>query len=190
MRRWDKVMLCVCVGLFAAGCPKGGEQFNAGQKAENIQDYDSALQFYQKALATDPNNAAYRIKLNQVRFEAGESHIKKGVALREKGDMQAAAAEFQRATTLDPSSPVALQELRQTLDQINETARKQDERAVGGNFLFGKHGPVAGFDGNHQRTAAGAEPDEGSTVEFAERDHCARHRGQAGHRPKTAEGYR
>ncbi len=131
MRRWGKIILCMGVGLLAAGCPKGHEQFNAGQKAENIQDYDSALQFYQKALATDPNNAAYRIKLNQVRFEAGESHIKKGVALREKGDMQAAAAEFQRATTLDPSSPVALQELRQTLDQINETARKQDEQAAG-----------------------------------------------------------
>jgi general secretion pathway protein D len=121
----------VGVGLLAAGCPKGGEQYNAGQKAENIQDYDTALQYYQKALASDPKNAAFRIKLNQIRFEASESHLKKGQALREKGDLQAAAAEFQRASTIDPSSPVALQELRRTLDQINETARKQDEQASG-----------------------------------------------------------
>src|SRR6266852_4915601 len=131
MRRWGKIILCVGVGLVAAGCPKGGEQYNAGQKAENIQDYDTALQFYQKALASDPKNAAFRIKLNQIRFEASESHLKKGQALREKGDLQAAAAEFQRASTIDPSSPVALQELRRTLDQINETARKQDEQASG-----------------------------------------------------------
>lgn len=130
-RRLSTVIWWACVGLFAAGCPKGGQQYNAGQKAENIQDYDTALQFYQKALASDPTNAAYRIKYNQVRFEAGESHMKKGQALREKGDLQGATAEFQRASTIDPSNAAAVQELRRTLDQINETARKQDEQASG-----------------------------------------------------------
>jgi len=88
--------------LLAAGCPKSTQQYNAGQKAENLQDYDTALEYYQKALASNPNNATLRIKVDQVRFEAGESHIKKGEALREKGDLQAAAAEFQRASTIDP----------------------------------------------------------------------------------------
>ena len=137
MRRCGKIILCIGVGLLAAGCPKGGEQYSAGRKAENIQDYDTALQFYQKALASDPTNAAYRIKLNQIRFEAGELHIKRGQALREKGDLQGAAAEFQHASTIDPSSPVATQELRQTLDQINETARKQDEQASSGGDTEG-----------------------------------------------------
>jgi general secretion pathway protein D len=131
MRRVGKGILCVGVGLLAAGCPKGGQHYVAGQKAENIQDYDTALQYYQKALASEPKNAGYRIKVNQLRFEASESHIKKGLGLREKGDLQAAAAEFQRASTIDPSSPVAVQELRQTLDQINELAHKQDELASG-----------------------------------------------------------
>ena len=131
MRRWGTFLLCIGAGLLAAGCPKGGPQYNAGQKAENIQDYDAALQYYQKALASEPNNAAYRIKLNQIRFEASESHMKKGLTLREKGDLQAAAGEFQRASTIDPSSPIALQELRRTLDQINELSHKQDELASG-----------------------------------------------------------
>ncbi len=127
MRRVGKVILCLGVSVLAAGCPKGGQHYDAGQKAENIQDYDTALQYYQKALASDPKNAGYRIKVNQLRFEASESHIKRGLALREKGDLQGAAGEFQRASTIDPSSPVAVQELRQTLDQINEQARKQDD---------------------------------------------------------------
>ena len=75
MRRWRKLILCVGAMLLAAGCPKGGQQYNAAQKAENIQDYDTALQFYQKALATDPHNANYKIKLNQIRFEAGEFRL-------------------------------------------------------------------------------------------------------------------
>jgi general secretion pathway protein D len=115
--------------LLAAGCPKNKQQYDAGQKAETIQDYDTALEYYQKALASNPYNASIRIKVNQIRFEAGESHIKKGLALREKGDLQGAAAEFQHASSIDPSSPVALQEFRRTVDQINELAHTQDEQA-------------------------------------------------------------
>jgi general secretion pathway protein D len=130
MRSWGKLILCVGTCLLAAGCPKSTQQYNAGQKAENIQDYDSALAYYQKALAGDPRNASLRIRVDQMRFEAGESHIKKGLALREKGDLQGAAAEFQHASTIDPSSPVALQEFRRTLDQINDIAHKQDQQAI------------------------------------------------------------
>src|SRR5215470_1163298 len=130
MRRWRMLIFCAGAGLLAAGCPKGGDQYKAGIKAENTQDFDTALQYYQKAVASDPNNAAFRIKLNQARFEASAFHLKKGTALREKGDLQGAAAEFQRASTIDPSSPIAVQELRTTLDQINEQAHKQDEAAA------------------------------------------------------------
>ena len=126
-------MLCAGSALLFAGCPKGGDQYKAARKAEDLQDFDTALQYYQKALASDPQNADYRIKYNQIRFEAGEFHIKKGITLREKGDLQGAAAEFQRASTLDSSSPVATQELRNTLDMMNEAARKQDEEAAGPN---------------------------------------------------------
>jgi general secretion pathway protein D len=116
--------------LLVAGCPKSAQQYTAGQKAENIQDYDTAFEYYQKALAANPRNASIRIKVNQMRFEAGESHIKKGLALREKGDLQGAAAEFQHASAIDPSSPIALQEFRRTVDQINDLAHKQDQQAI------------------------------------------------------------
>ena len=129
MRSWWKLVLCVGTCLLAGGCPKTTQQYSAGQKAENIQDYDTAFEYYQKALASNPRNASLRIRVDQMRFEAGESHIKKGLALREKGDLQGAAAEFQHASTIDPSSPVALQEFRRTVDEINEVARKQDEQA-------------------------------------------------------------
>src|SRR6201984_735374 len=131
MRSWWKLILCVGTCLLAAGCPKTTQQYSAGQKAENIQDYDTAFEYYQKVLAANPHNATMRIKVDQMRFQAGESHIKKGLALREKGDLQGAAAEFQHASTIDPSSPIALQEFRRTVDQINELAHKQDEQAAG-----------------------------------------------------------
>jgi general secretion pathway protein D len=133
MRSRKILVLCAFSGLLAAGCPKGHDHYKAARKAEDLQDYDTALQYYQKALAADPQNADYRIKYNQIRFEAGAYHIKKGQDLREKGDLQGAAAEFQRAATIDPGSSIAVQEFRITVDRINDLAHKQDEAAAGPN---------------------------------------------------------
>ncbi|HKV24351.1 MAG TPA: hypothetical protein VJN93_07145 [Candidatus Acidoferrum sp.] len=126
MRRWCSVFLCLGICLFAAGCPKGNSDYSKGRKAETLQDYDAALQYYQKALKADPNNAAYKIRLNQTRFEAGEMHINLGVKQRENGDLQAAAAQFQRAQIVDPSSAVATQELKKTLDLIAQQTHAND----------------------------------------------------------------
>jgi general secretion pathway protein D len=116
----------VGIGLFAAGCPKGQTDYSKGRKAETIEDYDAALEFYQKALKSDPNNAAYKIRLNQTRFEAAEMHIKQGRKQRENGDLQGAAAQFQRAQTVDPSSAIAGQELKKTLAMIAEQTHAGD----------------------------------------------------------------
>jgi general secretion pathway protein D len=129
MRRWGKVLLSVGLGLLAAGCPKGKTDYKQGKKAESVQDYDAALDYYQKALKSDPYNAGYKIRLNQIRFEAGQLHVKRGVQLREKGDLQAAAAEFQRAQVIDPASPIAEQELRKTIALINEKNHEANEAA-------------------------------------------------------------
>src|SRR5882724_10825661 len=94
MRPWGSLFLCVSFGLLTAGCPKGNSDFNQGKKAETLQDYDAALGYYQKALKADPYNANYKIKLNQTRFEASQVHIKQGVELRKKGDLQGAAVEL------------------------------------------------------------------------------------------------
>jgi general secretion pathway protein D len=129
MRRWGNLSLCVSFGLLAAGCPKGQPDFNQGKKAETIQDYDAAFIYYQKAAKANPYNSEYKIKLNRVRFEASELHVKHGVELRKQGDLQGAASEFQRAQALDPSSPVADQELRKTVEMIAEKNRAADAAA-------------------------------------------------------------
>src|SRR2546427_12820057 len=129
MRRWGCLFLAVGFGLLAAGCPKGNGDYNQGKKAEALQDYDAALTFYQKAVKAEPYNANYKIRLDQIRFEAGEWHVKRGVELRKKGDLQGAAGEFQRAQAVDPSSPVAEQELRKTVELIAENSRPTDAAA-------------------------------------------------------------
>ena len=118
MQRSLIAVLCLGAGLLAAGCPKGHSDYSKGRKAETLQDYDDALNFYQKALKSDPENAGYKIRYDQARFEAGQAHVKEGLKLRDGGDLEGAASQFQRATNIDPSSPVAEEELRKTLAMI------------------------------------------------------------------------
>jgi general secretion pathway protein D len=130
MRRCGTATLCICLALLAAGCPKHGKtEYSQGRKAEEISDYDAALTYYQQALRADPNNANLKIKVNQIRFEASNFHIKQGLEMRKKGDLQAALAEFQRAGVVDPSSPVAEQELRRTAAMISDKNRDADAAA-------------------------------------------------------------
>jgi len=120
MRGWSKTILCVGVGLLAAGCPKGKPDYHQGRRAENLQDYDAAFDFYQKALKSEPENAEYQIRFNQARFEAAAFHVKAGMKLRERGDLEGAAGQFQRAIAIDPSSPIAEQELRKVAELLGE----------------------------------------------------------------------
>jgi len=129
MRRWGSLLLCVGFGLLAAGCPKGKPDFAQGKKAEALQDYDAAFNFYQKAAKSDPYNASYKIKLNRARFEASQWHVKRGVELRNQGNLPGAAGEFQRALAIDPGSPIADQELRKTVGMIAEKNRAADAAA-------------------------------------------------------------
>jgi general secretion pathway protein D len=129
MRGWSRLILCVGVGVLAAGCPKGKPDYQSGRKAESLKDYDAAYDFYQKALQAQPDNAEYQIKFNQARFAAGTYHVKQGLKLRDRGDLQGAVAEFQHAVAVDPSSPIAEQELRKTVDMIAEKNRASDAAA-------------------------------------------------------------
>ena len=129
MRRWSQILIWILVGVALAGCPKKGIQdYKSGDKAFDLKDYDAAVDYYGKALAADPRNANFRIKLDQARFEGGQQHIRKGLKLREKGDLQSAISEFQRAQVLDPSSVVADQELKKTLDMLAEQTRAAQQQ--------------------------------------------------------------
>ena len=130
MRGWSRGLIWIAVGLALAGCPKNGHQdYKAGDKAYDLKDYDAAVDYFSKALAANPRDAFYRIKLNDARFEAGQLHIHQGQKLREKGDLQGAISEFQRAQVLDPSSVVADQELKKTLDMLAERVRSTEQQA-------------------------------------------------------------
>jgi len=126
MRGWWKFMVLVAVAVFVAGCPKDKQDYKAARHAVDLKDYDAAVDYYLKATKSDPHNVNYKIGLDQSRFEAGAAHVQKGLKLRDKGDLQGAVSEFQRAQIMDPSSTAADQELKRTLGMIAEQAQANE----------------------------------------------------------------
>ena len=111
-------LILAIAAVLLAGCTKGNRDYKQGTRAESLQDWDTALEHYNNALRADPNNTEYKLKAARVRFESGQWHVGQGRRLREQANLQLAVAEFQKALLIDPSSPVAAQELEATLAMI------------------------------------------------------------------------
>lgn len=113
---------CGLVSIFAAllltGCPRASQENNAGNKAEALKDYDTALDYYNKALQASPNNTEYKLKAARARFEAAQWHVDQGRRFLDQSNLELALAEFRKAQMIDPSSAVAQQEVKSTMDLI------------------------------------------------------------------------
>jgi general secretion pathway protein D len=107
-----------CLALVLSGCPKGRDAFSAGRIAENRHDFDSALEYYQRALQSHPSSVEYQVKVADISFKAAEAHISNGQKLREQGDFKSALFEFEKALSIDPASPIAVQQIRKTQEMV------------------------------------------------------------------------
>jgi general secretion pathway protein D len=110
--------LLAFAAIFLVGCPKANQDYNAGRKAEDLQDYDTALVSYDRAMRAEPTNAEYKLRAAHLRFEAGQFHVEQGEKALQKGDLQGALGEFQKAQALDSSNSAAEQEIRRTMDLL------------------------------------------------------------------------
>lgn len=120
MRRKVCVTLVIFGGFVLAGCPKANQDFDAGRKAEAIQDYDTALVDYDRAVRADPMNAEYKLRSVRMHSMDGNFHLQQGEKLLKKGDLEMALAEFEKVEGVDPSNMAAQQEIEKTMKLLAE----------------------------------------------------------------------
>jgi general secretion pathway protein D len=126
VRRIVCVSTLTLAAVFLIGCPKEASQdYNAGRKAEAVQDYDTALVDYQRALRAQPTNAEYKLRVVQMRLQAGQYHTELGQKALNKGDLQLALSEFQKAEGIDPSNQAAVQGAKRTVEALAARAAAQ-----------------------------------------------------------------
>ena len=118
-------MLLALVQPALASGRKARKLYNQAQRAENAKDYDKALDLYEQALMEEPGDPRYQLSVHRVRFVAGEWHVQVGRDQRAQGHLEEAAREFLRALEIDPSSTIANQERKRTLDMIEQRAKSK-----------------------------------------------------------------
>jgi general secretion pathway protein D len=111
-------LILLCAPALEAGNRKGDKLLKQGQAAEAKGDWDAALDFYEKAVDEGPTDPAYLIAMRRARFEDGQMHVNRGQKIRSEGKVQEAYQEFQKALVADPSSDIAIQELKRTQQML------------------------------------------------------------------------
>ncbi len=103
---------------------KGDRLLIEGRKLEAKRDFEGALEFYEKALNEDGSDVGYQIAARRARFESSQIFVKKGQKLREAGNLEEALGAFSKALVLDPSSTIAIQEMRRTKTMLDAEQEK------------------------------------------------------------------
>ncbi len=124
-----RVFIC-CLGLFfLAACGPRNVAYQQARKAELRKDWDTAVVYYEKAAQAQPADSKIIIHEQLARARASEAHIQRGHRMLGEGRQDDAAAEFQRAVSIDPTNKTAVQELTKIL-AVQAIAKQSRESAL------------------------------------------------------------
>ena len=123
------VALLVVVFMLPAVADKAKSIYEKGQDAEARQNYEGAYEFYKQAYDLKPKDLRYRTSFERMRSKAALSIVHHGQVLRDDGKLQEALAQFQKAAQMDPSLFIANQELKRTLQMINDASNPPPQAA-------------------------------------------------------------
>jgi general secretion pathway protein D len=99
--------------------------FEHGVRAEQKGDLDSAFLLFQEAYQHDPSNAQYAAAFTKIRFKASQMHVREGEKQLIAGALSAALGHFQTAVNMDQSSAIAQQDLKRTVEILQEQERNK-----------------------------------------------------------------
>ena len=115
------VALLVLVAILPAiPADKAKAVYEKGQDAEARENYEAAYNLFKQAYDLKPKDLRYKASFERLRFKAAATIVHHGQGLRDEGKLQEALAEFQKAALIDPSLFIAQQELKRTLQMIND----------------------------------------------------------------------
>src|SRR5271168_731130 len=112
-------VLLVVFAILPAIADKAKSVYDQGQDAEARENYEAAYNFYKQAFDLKPKDLRYKASFERLRFKAAATIVHHAQGLRDAGKLQEALAEFQKAAQIDPSLFIAQQELKRTLEMIN-----------------------------------------------------------------------
>ena len=113
------LILVLCSSAVLA--ESANSDFKRGESAEAREDYDTAYDLYQRAVAKDSKDLIYKTALYRVEVSASGMHMSRGRGLLHEGDEKGALSEFIHAATIDPGNEAAQQEIAKIREGRGET---------------------------------------------------------------------
>ncbi len=129
------LLLVVFSILPVIAADKAKSAYAKGEDAEARQNYEQAYEFFKQAYDLKPKDLRYRTSFERMRSKAALSIVHRGLGLRDQGKTQDALAEFQKALQIDPSLFIAQQEMKRTLQMINDATNPPPQAAGPPNSL-------------------------------------------------------
>jgi general secretion pathway protein D len=129
IRQLSSLSACVTI-LWTSMVPaeaktrKGDKYYKDGQRAEQARDIEKGLELYELALKEDPSDTAFQMSVRRARFAAAAGRIDRAQKLRTAGNVEDALIEFERAFLIDPSSSLAVQEIKRTKAMVDYQRRQ------------------------------------------------------------------
>ncbi|HTR26599.1 MAG TPA: cohesin domain-containing protein [Terriglobales bacterium] len=140
------LLLVLCAGTTVIAGDKAKDLYEKGADAQARQDYEKAYDFFKQAYDLKPKDLRYRTAYERNKFLAAAAHVHRGQLLRDDNKLEEARVEFEKALMIDASSFIAQQELKRTLQMIQEAQNPQPQASVGTGelrkFLSTARGPV------------------------------------------------
>lgn len=134
--------ICLCLpGMALAAGKQGRKNFKEGAKYESAEQWDLAAERYALAVADEPDNAEYRLRLLRAMQMASLMFAARGDAFESKNDYAGAYNAYARASTYDPTNESVKLKMARMLEQ--QRAQLNGEDAIRYNPRTGNLVPTS-----------------------------------------------
>lgn len=121
------LLVVLCVGSAGIAADKAKELYEKGADAQARQDYEKAYEYFKQAYDLKPKDLRFRTAFERNKFLAAASHVHTGQLVRDNGKLPEAKLEFEKALLIDPSSFIAQQELKRTIQMMQDADHPQPQ---------------------------------------------------------------
>jgi type II secretory pathway component GspD/PulD (secretin) len=119
-----RALVLVVLASLAAGCG-ASRAYGHADHAARVGDWDTAVEYYRRAVQSKPQRSDYKIALQRAMINASNVHTDQARVFEARGQLDEALREYQRAAQYDPVSRA----LNAKVDELQKRIRQQLESA-------------------------------------------------------------
>ena len=111
-----RLLAVAALAAVLAGCG-ASRTFHRGDTAARAGDWDTAVEYYRRALQKSPDRTDYQIALERAMISASVRHLDQARVFEAQGQLEDALREYRRASEFDPPN-------RQIAGKVGEVERR------------------------------------------------------------------